>query len=49
MVPTLISSFFGMNIPNGIPDKPWAFYATIIGTGFATGALYWLMQRRRML
>jgi magnesium transporter len=49
MVPTLISSFFGMNIPNGIPEHPLAFYFTILLTGLATGGLYWLMQRRRML
>jgi magnesium transporter len=49
MVPTLISSFFGMNIPNGIPEHPVAFYFTILLTGLATGGLYWLMQRRRML
>lgn len=48
MVPTLISSFFGMNIPNGIPNHPWAFYATIVATGILTGFLYWIMQRRRI-
>lgn len=49
MVPTLISSFFGMNIPNGVPEQPWAFYLTIVFTGIVTGFLYWFMQRRRML
>ncbi len=49
MVPTLISSFLGMNIPNGIPDHPWAFYATIVFSALFTGALYWFMQRRRFL
>ncbi|MFN0033656.1 MAG: magnesium transporter CorA family protein [Saprospiraceae bacterium] len=49
MVPTLISSFFGMNIPNGIPEQPWAFYLTILLAGIVTGGLYWLMQRRKML
>jgi magnesium transporter len=49
MVPTLISSFFGMNIPNGIPERPGAFYATILFTGVFTGILYWLMQKRKML
>ncbi|MCW5924205.1 MAG: magnesium transporter CorA family protein [Saprospiraceae bacterium] len=49
MVPTLISSFFGMNIDNGIPDKPWAFYTTVMMAGLITGGLYWLMQRRKML
>jgi magnesium transporter len=49
MVPTLISSFFGMNIPNGVPEHPLAFYLTILLTGVATGSLYWIMQRRKML
>lgn len=49
MVPTLISSFFGMNIRNGIPDEPWAFYAMIILTASLTGVLYWFMQKRKML
>ena len=48
MVPTLISSFLGMNISNGIPDHPWAFYLTIIFSGVVTAMLYWIMQRRRM-
>ena len=49
MVPTLISSFFGMNIPNGIPETATSFYLTIILTGVTTGALYWVMQKRKML
>lgn len=49
MVPTLISSFFGMNIDNGVPDKPWAFYLTIIISGSLTGFLYWFMKRRKIL
>lgn len=49
MVPTLISSFLGMNVPNGLPEHPWAFYATIVFSGLFTGALYWFMQRRKYL
>ncbi len=47
MVPTLISSFFGMNIANGVPNEPWAFWLTIGATAVLTGGLYWFMQRRR--
>ncbi len=47
MVPTLIASFFGMNVDNGIPNKPWAFYLTILLTGLLTGFLYWYLQRRK--
>ncbi len=49
MVPTLISSFLGMNIPNGIPEHPLAFYLTVVVAGVVTGGLYWIMQRRKML
>jgi len=49
MVPTLISSFFGMNIDNGIPDKPWAFYLTILTSGLVTAGLYWVMKKRKVL
>jgi len=49
MVPTLISSFLGMNIPNGIPEHPWAFYATIVAVVLITGGLYWVMKKRKML
>jgi len=49
MVPTLISSFLGMNIANGLPDKPWAFYATVVFAMVFTAVLYWYMQRRKFL
>ena len=49
MVPTLISSFFGMNIPNGVPEQPMAFYLTILLSGCLTVFLYWFMKRRRIL
>ena len=50
MVPTLISSFLGMNLSSGLPhDKPWAFYFAIGLTGVVTVLLYWLMSKRKML
>lgn len=48
MVPTLISSFFGMNIANGVPNEPWAFWSTVVFTALFTGAVYWFMQSRRL-
>jgi magnesium transporter len=47
MVPTLISSFFGMNIPNGIPEKPASFYWMVLFSGAVTWILYWFLQRRK--
>lgn len=49
MVPTLISSFLGMNVPNGLPEHPIAFYGVIVFSGLFTGVLYWFMQRRKFL
>lgn len=49
MVPTLISSYFGMNIPHGLPEHPAVFYSTVLFSGLATGSLYWLMKRKKML
>jgi magnesium transporter len=47
MVPTVVSSFFGMNLPNGLPNSAWSFYATVVGTAILTGGVFWWMQRRR--
>ncbi len=47
MVPTLIASFFGMNIPNGIPQASWAFYVMILITGLVTAVLYWYLNRKK--
>lgn len=50
MVPTLISSFLGMNLSSGLPhDQPWAFYFAIIFTAVITWLLYWFMNKRKML
>ena len=50
MVPTLISSFLGMNLSSGLPhDQPWAFYFAIMLTASITGLLYWFMNKRKML
>ena len=46
MIPTLIASFYGMNVDVGIsPTSPWAFPA-IIGVGFALSLIttLWLRQ-----
>lgn len=47
-VPTLISSLFGMNIPNGIPESPWFFYGTIVVITVITGLMYNVIQKRRL-
>jgi magnesium transporter len=49
MVPTLVSSFFGMNIPNGIPEKPILFYAVVLGTVLITSFFAWLLYKRKVI
>lgn len=48
MVPTLIASFFGMNIDNGLPaDRPLFFYLTVFLTAALTGVLYYFLNKRK--
>lgn len=48
MVPTLIASFFGMNIDNGLPaDRPIFFYLTVLLTAALTGVLYYYLNKRK--
>ncbi len=30
MIPTLIASLYGMNVPNNLEEKSWAFFAIVI-------------------
>jgi magnesium transporter len=50
MVPTLVASFFGMNVR--VPfegDSQWPFYAIITASVVLAGAMVWLFRRNRML
>ena len=47
MVPTLIASFLGMNIPNGMEQSHFAFPAVLLFCVVFTLALSWFMLRRR--
>lgn len=49
MVPTLISSFLGMNIPNGLPEHWTTFYMTVLAVGVITAVLYVVMKKRGLL
>ena len=46
MLPTLISSFFGMNLINGMEAKWWGFPATVIVSVILT-FLSWYYFRRK--
>ena len=48
MLPTLISSFFGMNLINGLEDSHWGF-ATALLISVVISALSWLILRHKRL
>ena len=48
MIPTLITSMFGMNLINGMESKPWGFVIAII-VSVAISAIAWGVFRRKRL
>jgi len=48
MFPTLIASFFGMNVINGMETKPWGFICAMM-ISFLTSALSWFILRHKRL
>ena len=48
MVPTLIASFFGMNVKNGFEDSPYAIYVITIVSIIAAVIVAWFFRRKRM-
>lgn len=48
MVPTLIASFFGMNVQNGLEEEPYAIYLIIIVSLFLSIFVAWFFRSRRM-
>jgi magnesium transporter len=46
MIPTLISSMFGMNVPNGMEKNPVAFYG-ILGVSVVLSIIGVLLLRRK--
>ena len=48
MIPTLVTSMFGMNLVNGMEAKPWGFIFAIVFSVCISG-LAWLFFRRKRL
>ena len=48
MIPTLITSMFGMNLVNGMESKPWGFVIAII-VSVLISAIAWAFFRRKRL
>ena len=46
-IPTMVASFFGMNVPNPFEDTPWAFPLILVGSvALTAGMMYWLLRRK---
>jgi magnesium transporter len=48
MIPTLITSMFGMNLINGMESSPWGFLFAMI-VSVATSVIAWVFFRRKRL
>ena len=49
MIPTLITSMFGMNLVNGMEEKPWGFIIAIILSICVSGICWWFFKHKRLV
>ena len=49
MIPTLITSMFGMNLINGMESKPWGFIIAISLSIGVSGACWWFFRHKRLV
>lgn len=49
MVPTLIASFYGMNVPNGLENNHYAFGGIVIASIILTSILALMFRRNKMI
>ena len=49
MIPTLITSMFGMNLVNGMEEKPWGFIIAIILSMAVSGCCWWFFRHKRLV
>ena len=49
MIPTLITSMFGMNLVNFIEDKSWGFIFAILLSVAVSGVCWWFFRRKRLV
>ena len=49
MIPTLITSMFGMNLINGMEAKPWGFVIAIILSIAVSGCCWWFFRHKRLV
>jgi magnesium transporter len=49
MFPTLIASLFGMNLVNGIEEKPWGFIFALILSALVSVVCWWIFRHKRLV
>ena len=49
MIPTLITSMFGMNLVNGMEEKPWGFIIAITLSITVSGICWWFFRHKRLV
>lgn len=49
MLPTLVSSLFGMNLINGMEDSPLGFPLALLISVIASGATWWILRHKRLI
>ena len=49
MIPTLVTSMFGMNLINGMESKPWGFVFAIIISVAISGIAWWIFRHKRLV
>ena len=49
MIPTLVTSMFGMNLVNGMESKPWGFVFAMIISVAISGMAWWFFRHKRLV
>ena len=49
MIPTLVTSMFGMNLVNGMESKPWGFIFAMIVSIAISGIAWWIFRHKRLV
>lgn len=49
MLPTLVSSLFGMNLINGMEDSPLGFPFALLISVIVSGATWWILRHKRLI
>jgi len=49
MIPTLITSMFGMNLINGMEEKPWGFVIALTVSALLSAGCWWIFRHKRLV